>query len=69
MLTKETIEQNKDYFNSLERIRQSGVCNMWGASPYLQQLYPELTDKTASKILITWIENYSQLNKELGWGR
>lgn len=30
------------YFDYLERLRQSGETNMYGAAPYLQEEFPEL---------------------------
>lgn len=68
MLTKEEIEQNKDYFNFLENLRKSGVTNMFGAGPYLEVAFTMLPKK-ADAILGLWMDNYSQLNKELSWGR
>ena len=29
------------YYQKLENIREDGICNMWGASPYLKEAYPE----------------------------
>lgn len=68
-LDEDTIRLNKRYFDYLERLRQSGRTNMWGASAYLQVMFPELTEKAADNILLAWINNYDQLNKELGWRR
>jgi hypothetical protein len=57
-----------DYYNTLEAIRRTGVVNMWGAAPYLQECYPnELYDKEAQEVLCNWIHNYSALNERFGW--
>lgn len=58
-------EEWKEYYILLEGIRQSGICNMWGASPYLASL-AGIDHKLAQQILCSWIENYSEL-KELYW--
>jgi hypothetical protein len=60
-------EDWKDYYETLENIRQRGICNMWGASVPLKQVYPELSEKDAQGILLNWIHNYDELNKKYGW--
>lgn len=55
----------KDYYILLEGIRQSGICNMWGASPYLAEL-AGIDGKLASKVLCSWITNYDEL-KQMYW--
>lgn len=55
----------KDYYIMLEAIRQSGITNMWGSSPYLAE-FADIDIKLASKILCSWIENYNEL-KKLYW--
>lgn len=58
-------EEWKEYYILLEGIRESGICNMWGASPYLAEL-ADIDHKLAQKILCSWIKNYGKL-KELYW--
>ena len=60
---------NKDwypYYETLEAIRQSGVTNMFGAAPYLAA-YCDIDEKLARKVLVNWMENYTELNKIFGW--
>lgn len=47
----------KKYFDYLEQLRQSGETNMFGAVPYLQQKFPELSrdPEQASKLLKEWM--------------
>lgn len=66
-LDEDTIRLNKDYFVYLEKLRKSGRTNMWGASPYLQVMFPELHEKAADNILLAWIQNYDQLSRELNF--
>ena len=54
------------YYKTLERIRKSGITNMWGAASYLARL-ENIDEKLASKVLINWIQNYDELNKKFGW--
>lgn len=55
----------KEYYILLEGIRKSGICNMWGASPYLAE-FAGIDHKLAQQILCSWIENYDEL-KKLYW--
>ena len=45
------------YFKYLESLRESGVTNMFGAAPYLQNAFG-LDKYEAKDILIEWMESY-----------
>jgi hypothetical protein len=45
------------YFEYLESLRASGVTNMFGAVPYLQDEF-DLDKYEARDILIEWMESY-----------
>jgi hypothetical protein len=60
-------EEWMKYYETLENIRRSGVCNMWGAAPYLKEVYPELSEQKSTNILLSWIANYSELNERFSW--
>ena len=45
------------YWLFLEELRRSGETNMWGAAPLLAAEF-QISLKTASEILLEWIENY-----------
>lgn len=53
---------NQKYFDYLERLRQSGETNMYGAAPYLQAEFPELRyDRNkAGDILLAWIRTFDK---------
>lgn len=55
----------KKYFEYLDCLRESGVTNMFGAVPYLQQEFPELRfDRArATHILRQWIASYGNGGK------
>lgn len=55
------------YYNVLEDIRQAGICNMFGSTPYLVFECPELTNDEAKEILLEWMENYEELAEKFGW--
>lgn len=46
------------YWNYLEKLRRSGVINMFGASPYLMEEFG-LSRIEARNVLKDWIENYN----------
>jgi hypothetical protein len=55
-------EDLKMYFDFLEELRESGQTNMFGARPYLQAVFPDLSDIQAKVILVKWMESY-RINK------
>ena len=57
-------EEWEEYYNVLEGIRRTGVCNMFGSSPLLKEFCPELSREEANEILCNWIRNYNELNKK-----
>lgn len=42
----------------LEKLRRSGVTNMFGATPYLENEF-RISEAKARKILIDWMKNYN----------
>ena len=63
------MEDRDVYYNFLEALRKSGVTNMFGATPYLEAEFEELTHAEAMEILKDWMANYSELSKRLGWDK
>ena len=47
-----------EYWIYLEALRRSGVTNMFGAAPYLQEEFG-LEKAEARKILADWMNNYN----------
>jgi hypothetical protein len=54
-------EWNK-YFRYLEKLRQSGETNMYGATPYLQMEFG-LEKQEAREVLSFWMKHYEELFK------
>jgi len=50
---------NEQYTEFLDELRDSGVTNMFGATPYLQEAFG-LDKIEARMILIDWMENYGK---------
>lgn len=63
-LTHNLKEANEmeEYFSYLEELRESGATNMFGATPYLQEHFPELRhdSRRAHEILQAWMDSYKE---------
>lgn len=46
------------YWIYLEELRRSGVTNMYGAGPYVQQAFG-VSRREAIKIVADWMKNYN----------
>ena len=46
------------YWIYLENLRRSGVCNMFGATPYIEEEFG-VDKKEARTILMDWMNNYN----------
>ena len=57
-VTQNADTQMDEYFEYLDQLRESGVTNMFGAVPYLQAEFPELSfDRArASQVLQLWMQ-------------
>jgi hypothetical protein len=55
-----------EHYEMLEFIRRTGITNMWGAAPYLAE-GANISRDLATKVLLSWIENYDELNKQFHW--
>ena len=53
-------------FDYLERLRQSGVTNMFGACPYLERRF-KISHRDASNVLSKWMENYKDIKEMRNW--
>ena len=53
------------YWVFLEMLRKSGVTNMYGAAPYLEEAFG-VSRKDAREILIDWMSNYDPADYEEG---
>ncbi len=46
----------------LDNLRESGVTNMYGATPYIKDEYPELSRKEGKDLLLYWMKSFSERN-------
>jgi hypothetical protein len=44
----------------LDDLRKSGITNMFGAAPYLQQAFTRLDANRARKVLSYWMHSFSE---------
>jgi hypothetical protein len=54
-----TMAEKTVMFEYLDGLRESGVCNMFGARPYLQEAF-NLPKNEASAILSEWMATFGQ---------
>lgn len=52
-----------DHLTYLDGLRESGVTNMYGATPYIQSEYPELTKEQTKGLLMYWLKTFGQNNR------
>lgn len=60
MITEQDIifdEISNEVFLYLEELRESGLTNMFGAVPYIEDSF-QVNKSLANKLLSTWMENY-----------
>jgi hypothetical protein len=51
------LELLTEYFEYLDRLRESGVTNMFGAGPYLAEAFG-ITKHQAKKVHVAWMETF-----------
>jgi hypothetical protein len=56
-MTTEVQSEMQEYYSYLEELRKSGVTNMFGAGPYLQEEFG-LDKRTAREVLMSWMGSY-----------
>ena len=52
-------EFQAEYFSFLVELRDSGVTNMWGAGPDLEDEF-NLTEQEAKDVLLAWIKSFEE---------
>lgn len=57
--TRKTTEFEQEVFAYLNALRESGVTNMYGASPYIQSNFG-LDRADSRKLLSLWMSNFSE---------
>lgn len=44
----------------LDNLRKSGVTNMFGAAPYVEAAFPELSSGQAVDVLLYWMDSFGE---------
>ena len=57
MVTSRWSRDEMDYYEFLVSLRDTGVVNMFGASPYLAEEFG-LPKREAGKILVSWMDTF-----------
>lgn len=60
MATNRPATLKEEHLRYLDVLRESGATNMFGAAPYLREMYPELSKTEARAILVYWMETFSE---------
>jgi len=53
------MDANEEYYEFLDNLRESGVTNMFGATPYLIEEFSDLSQVEAREILKNWMDTFS----------
>jgi hypothetical protein len=56
---RKTTQQEKEVMSYLNDLRDSGVTNMFGATPYVEQEF-EIEKREARRILQLWMSNFNE---------
>ena len=59
---RKTTEQEKEVLEYLNILRDSGVTNMLGAIPYIQDEF-DLDKKESRRLLLLWMANFNNESK------
>ena len=51
-------KEEKEMFDYLNDLRDSGITNMYGASPYIEEQF-EIEEPKARKVLSKWMNNFN----------
>lgn len=51
-------QEEKKMFDYLNNLRESGITNMFGATPYLAEEF-DIDKRLASSVLSKWMENFN----------
>lgn len=52
--------KREEYFQFLNELRESGITNMFGAGPFLQDEFPELSKYEARAELSAWMKSFDK---------
>jgi uncharacterized protein YciI len=53
----------EEHLEYLDDLRESGATNMYGARPYVEEEFPELTSAEAAGVLSYWMKSFGERHK------
>ena len=53
-----------EHLEFLDNLRESGITNMFGSSPYLREVYPRLTIEESTKVVAYWMKTFGERHKK-----
>ena len=56
---RKTTQEEKEVMSYLNDLRDSGVTNMFGAAPYVEQEF-EIEKREARRLLSLWMSNFNE---------
>ena len=62
MSTRKTTEQEKEAMEFLNFLRNTGVTNMFGSAPYVQEEFG-IEKKEARRLVSLWMSNFNEEGK------
>lgn len=63
-LLMEYTQQEQQVFSFLDALQRTGVTNMFGATPYIQDEFSELSKKESMDLLGRWMDTYDDRHPE-----
>ena len=52
--------ETERHYKFLDELRESGITNMYGAAPFLEDEFPELNKQEAQTILGAWMDQFGK---------
>ena len=60
----EYTQQEEKVFTYLDNLRESGVTNMFGCKPYVQNEFPVIPTKEVDKLVSKWMSTFEERHPE-----
>ena len=57
---RQATDQEKEVFSFLDDLRESGVTNMFGASPYVRDEFNDIGQLESRQLVASWMTNYNE---------
>lgn len=58
-----SVESKEEVFLYLDELRESGKTNMYGACPYIQEVF-QISKSEATKLLAEWMNTFAERHRK-----